>query len=67
MSESPDKILEMPETMQKELKGAFGNTVRVIADGMEKISEELKEFSKRKADTRERIKNGARRTSGRIV
>lgn len=67
MSDSSDKILEIPEPLQKELKVALSDTVQIIASSMAKISEELKEFNKRKAETRERIKNGARRTSGRIV
>ncbi len=52
---------------QDDVKTLVKSFVRILGDELEKIPAELEDSKKFKEKVRERIKNGARRTSGRIV
>lgn len=52
---------------QDDIKTLVKSFVRILGDELEKLPAELEDAKKFKEEVRERIRNGARRTSGRIV
>jgi hypothetical protein len=60
-------VLEIPKEAQAEAKNLIVNAFRLFADETKHIADEIGEFNKNRQKARERMQNGARRTSGRIV
>ncbi|BDI28023.1 hypothetical protein CCAX7_000740 [Capsulimonas corticalis] len=59
--------LHIPEELQDQAKEFVKDAFRLFADHNRKLAQDLSDFEKQKKETQERIKRGARRTSGRIV
>lgn len=58
---------QVSEETQEAVKAAIQETLDLFADHSRKMAESLADFNRRRAEIQERLKNGARRTSGRIV
>jgi hypothetical protein len=62
-----DNPFEFSEDLEKDFTVAIKNGVRAISEGFKTFADEMREFNENKKEIEERIKNGARRTTGRIV
>ena len=66
MSE-PAHTLSIPQEVHDEAKEMIQEGFRGFADHSKRLAEDLAEFNKKRKEVRGNIKDGARRTSGRIV
>lgn len=57
----------IPEETQERAKEMVKNAFRSLEEHMKSITEEVADFTRRHQETQRRMRNGARRTSGRIV
>jgi hypothetical protein len=60
-------VLDIPETLQEDAKNLIKNAFQLFSQHTKDMSDELNEFNRRREETRRRIHDGAKRTSGRIV
>lgn len=58
---------ELSDETQKNAKELIADAFRLFADHTKNLADELTEFNKGREETRRRMRDGARRTSGRIV
>ncbi len=58
---------DISEEAQNKAKEVMESAVRDFSAHLRQITEDLAEFNKSRQEMRGRMKNGARRTSGRIV
>ncbi len=63
---NPEQPLISPET-QESVREAIKETFDLFADHAKRIAESLRQFNVRREEIEQRIKNGAKRASGRIV
>ena len=57
----------IPEETQERAREMIQSAFRSLEEHMKSVTEEVAEFTKRHQETRRRMQNGARKTSGRIV
>jgi len=57
----------IPAETRERAKEFVENAVRDFSEQMKTLKEEVADFTKRHQETRRRVQNGARKTSGRIV
>lgn len=57
---------DIPEN-KDDVKTVVRKITRVLHDELDKFADELEEFEQKREEVRKKIRNGARRTNGRIV
>jgi len=57
----------IPEETQERAKKMVEDAFRNLEEYMKSVTDEVADFTRRHQETRRRMQNGARRTSGRIV
>jgi len=62
-----DVPFSIPEETQERVKEMVQGAIHNFQEHMTSLTEEVADFTKRHIETRRRMQNGARRTSGRIV
>lgn len=62
-----EATVKLPKEAQTEAKEIINNAFRLFKNHAKQLADEVAEFNQRRRETRERIANGANRTSGRIV
>lgn len=67
MTNKTKTSFEIPEDVQEQADNIIREGVRALNNGFKRFAENVEQFNKNHEAVRERIKNGARRTSGRIV
>lgn len=63
----PPSVIDVPEEVQEDAKEMVRGAFRLFADHTQRMADEMAEFNTKRQNVREKIQNGARRTSGRIV
>jgi hypothetical protein len=66
-TKATDNPLGISEETRKKASEMIEGGVRLISEQMKQLAEEVREFEVDFRETTRRIRNGARRTSGRIV
>ena len=68
MENTKEKALtESPEENKEEPKAIVKNALHLFSTQMRQITDDIVEFNQKRQIIKEKIRNGARRTSGRIV
>ncbi len=68
MKDQKDKMsFEIPKAVREDVEQIIKEGVRALNSGFKNFAERVEQFNKNREEVRRRIKNGARRTSGRIV
>jgi hypothetical protein len=58
---------DIPREMQEQAKNLIKDAFRVVGERSRQLADELSDFDKKYQENERRIRNGARRTSGRII
>jgi hypothetical protein len=58
---------ELPPDFPEKSRRLISDVFSLITDQTQRIANDIAEFNQKRIETRERIKRGARRTSGRVV
>lgn len=62
-----ENSFELSDETQKDAKELIADAFRLFADHTKNLTDELTEFNKGRKEMRRRMRDGARRTSGRII
>jgi hypothetical protein len=69
MSETrpPNNPTDIPEDIKEEVKNTIRNAFQLFANQNKEMAQELREFNAKRQEIRGKLKDGANRTTGRIV
>jgi hypothetical protein len=66
-SKNSEKKDDTTESLQEDAKALIAGVFQLFAKHAEDMADDLREFNKKREETRRRIQSGGKRTSGRIV
>lgn len=58
---------KLPDDLAEQSERLVSNALRMLARQTQQMASDIAEFSRRRSETKERIRRGARRTTGRVV
>lgn len=65
---TPNEILEnLPDDLAATAQRFVKDTFRVLSEQGQQLGKDIAEFTRNRSETKERIRRGTRRTSGRVV
>jgi hypothetical protein len=67
-TKTQDALLgKLPADFAEQSQRVVNNAFRLLADETQKLADDIAEFNRRRSETKERIRRGARRTTRRVI
>jgi|GEM_PF-6147959 len=67
-TETRDPVSDkLPADFAEQSQRVVNNAFRLLAEQTQKMTEDIAEFNRRRSETKERIRRGARRTTRRVI
>jgi hypothetical protein len=63
----PEPLDQLPDEIAEKSRSFVSEAFRVLVEQTQQMADDIAEFNRRRSATKERIRRGARRTTGRVV